>query len=1159
MSESGKNINEVKDSVPSSPRTRLSHSSIPEMGETPKTHRQDACASSPRIRPSHSSLFPYLAKTSVKIFLALFGLLLIMYLCGLGLRKGVTSNPSDAIINPAVKSEYEKLRSPVVDPKHPPEILVEVDYVSGKNAAWYPKGESPILKKLVEEGKLPPVEERVGSEPAVYRGFAGIGKYGGDWWRLAEDIDSVRLCMQYELNDNTLVRFSPYGDPIKPHLAKAVVPSDNYKVWTVRLRKGVKWSDGVPFTAEDISWWWKNVQKDEDVGYIPETMKVNGKAGEIEKIDDYTLRYVFPEPNPGWLTMQAGAAGTLFMPAPKHYMEQFHPKLGNREMIAKLAKSQMITPKQLFTDKKHPLNPECPKLSPWIFKTYTSNGPWTAIRNPYYFAVDEQGNQLPYMDRLVFRQISGLLQSKAVTDGMISFGGNIAGLDYSSIMSMRKNGDYQVLHWAPTQAGSMCFIPNRYLTVEPGDKAGEEKSKLLADKEFRRALSISINREQIVKIEFKGVGEPSSLGPGPSSLWHDPAHLKANAQYDPAEANRILDSLGLSKRDSEGYRLLPDGSQLYLTLITRAGAAGALQFIIDDWKDVGLRVLIREKPHRLFMISQKYADIAMVGASGDSSASWDALGAGSHFWDWYYKGGTYGAPASKSPEITQPGEIEIEAMMLGQKAANTLDKEEKAKYALEVMRLSRENVWTINISTPMPAPYIVKNGLKGVPELLLADFGLNTPNNGLPEAWYWENPDKINGDQKASQQYLADREIQILDELQNAVPKPNSSPTLASSANNKSSFPKSIGLIIRTAVLGILALLAILITMKNPFVLKRLMIMIPTLGLISVIVYTGVQLPPGSYLNTVIENLEKQGMKEQAKKEIEELTRMYHLDDGAVKNYFRWSGLLWFITFNGEDKGVLQGNLGRSMSNNGAFVTDIVGDRLLLTMCIAFGTMVLTWIIAIPIGVYSAVRQYSIADYVLTIGGFIGMCIPSFILALVLMLLAKEIFGITVMGLFSSQYAMQPYWDMPKVIDLLKHIWLPIVIVGAGGTAGMIRFMRANLLDELRKPYVTTAKAKGVRPIKLLFKYPFRLALNPFISGIGHIFPGLVSGAAIVDIIMSLPTTGPLLLNAVMLEDTYMAGSLLLCLSALSVFGILVSDLLLMLVDPRIRMGGGGR
>jgi ABC-type dipeptide/oligopeptide/nickel transport system permease component len=335
--------------------------------------------------------------------------------------------------------------------------------------------------------------------------------------------------------------------------------------------------------------------------------------------------------------------------------------------------------------------------------------------------------------------------------------------------------------------------------------------------------------------------------------------------------------------------------------------------------------------------------------------------------------------------------------------------------------------------------------------------------------------------------------------------------------------------------------------------------MVPTLIIISMIVYTGVQLPPGSYLETMVDNLERSGQRAQAQAQLAQLTEMYHLDEGLVKNYCRWSGLLWFTTFQAGDRGLLQGNLGRSMANQGAFVSDLVGDRLLLTMALAFGTIVLTWLIAIPIGLYSAVRQYSVADYALTIGGVIGMCVPQFVLALVLLLLAKTLFGISVMGLFSSQYAMQEAWTWAKLADLLQHLWLPVVIVGLGSTAGMIRVLRANLLDELKKPYVTTARARGVRPLKLLLKYPFRLALIPFVSGIGGLFPMLISGSAIVEIVLSLPTVGPLLLDAVMLEDTYMAGSLLLLLSTLSVFGVLVSDLLLLALDPRIRLTGGAR
>jgi ABC-type dipeptide/oligopeptide/nickel transport system permease component len=286
---------------------------------------------------------------------------------------------------------------------------------------------------------------------------------------------------------------------------------------------------------------------------------------------------------------------------------------------------------------------------------------------------------------------------------------------------------------------------------------------------------------------------------------------------------------------------------------------------------------------------------------------------------------------------------------------------------------------------------------------------------------------------------------------------------------------------------------------------------------------------------------------------------MFFLDDPLVTQYVRWSGLKWFTTFKVEDKGLLQGNLGRSMLGNNKPVTQIVGDRILLTVLISLGTILFTWAIAVPLGIYSAVRQYSVGDYVLTLIGFFGMCIPGFLLALILMYFSMRVLGLDVSGLFSSRYAAQPHWDWPKALDLLKHIWVPVVILGIGGTAGMLRVMRGNLLDELKKPYVTTARAKGVRPIKLLMKYPVRLALNPFISGIGGIFPALLSGGGIMAIVLSLPTIGPMMLSALMEEDLYLAGSMLMVFSLLGIFGTLVSDLLLLWVDPRIRFQGGNR
>jgi ABC-type dipeptide/oligopeptide/nickel transport system permease component len=268
------------------------------------------------------------------------------------------------------------------------------------------------------------------------------------------------------------------------------------------------------------------------------------------------------------------------------------------------------------------------------------------------------------------------------------------------------------------------------------------------------------------------------------------------------------------------------------------------------------------------------------------------------------------------------------------------------------------------------------------------------------------------------------------------------------------------------------------------------------------------------------------------------------------KRYLHWTGVMWFTSFNEEDKGLLQGDMGRSMESQ-KVVNDLVGDRMLLTFCISLFTILFTWAVALPIGIFSAVKQHSLADYAITIVGFLGMCIPPFLMALIF----AAAFG--TVGLFSEEFASQPYWNWPKVVDLLKHIWVPVVIMGVGGTASMIRVMRANLLDELKKPYVTTARAKGKRPIALLFKYPVRIALNPFISGIGGLFPQLISGGAIVAMVLTLPTVGPLMLGAIFSQDMNMAGSMLMLLSLLGVFGTLVSDLLLLWVDPRIRMEGG--
>jgi len=314
--------------------------------------------------------------------------------------------------------------------------------------------------------------------------------------------------------------------------------------------------------------------------------------------------------------------------------------------------------------------------------------------------------------------------------------------------------------------------------------------------------------------------------------------------------------------------------------------------------------------------------------------------------------------------------------------------------------------------------------------------------------------------------------------------------------------------------------------------------MIPTLFVISVISFCIIQLPPGDYLTSYIANLQETG-ETADEAVVESLRARYGLDKPWSVQYWIWIC------------GVLRGDFGQSFSMNRP-VKDLIWERLGLTAAISFCTILFTWCVAIPIGIYSATHQYKASDYLFTFLGFIGMATPSFMIALVLMNLAQNQWGWNVGGLFSESYMDAP-WTWDKARDLLQHIWVPVVVLGIGGTAGMIRTVRANLLDQLEMPYVVTARASGLSERRLLLKYPVRVAINPVISTVGWLLPGLVSGSIIVAMVLSLPTTGPLLLKALMEQDMYLAGSFVLLLSTLTVIGTLLSDILLAWVDPRIR------
>jgi peptide/nickel transport system permease protein len=335
------------------------------------------------------------------------------------------------------------------------------------------------------------------------------------------------------------------------------------------------------------------------------------------------------------------------------------------------------------------------------------------------------------------------------------------------------------------------------------------------------------------------------------------------------------------------------------------------------------------------------------------------------------------------------------------------------------------------------------------------------------------------------------------------------------------------------------------------YTIRRLLIMIPTLLVISFITFSIIKLPPGDFLSNQIAELRSQGDKA-AMERAEFMRAQFGLDKPFIEQYAVWVGL-W--PAERGFSGLLQGDWGWSFEHD-LPVGQVVGDRMLLSFMLNFTVVLFTWAVAFPIGAYAATHQYSWGDYGLTLLGYVGLATPNFLFALVLMYFANVEFGLAIGGIMDPEY-LDKDWSWAKFGSVLNHLWIPVIVIGTSGTAGMIRRLRANLLDELQKQYVVTARAKGMPPFRLLVKYPLRMSLNPFIADIGNLLPSVISGSAIVAVVLSLQTSGPMLLEALRSQDQYLAGSFLMFLALLTVIGMFISDLLLAALDPRIRLTGG--
>ncbi|MBL9213910.1 MAG: hypothetical protein JNG83_00390, partial [Opitutaceae bacterium] len=905
------------------------------------------------------------------------------------------AGPPPAVPAPEVAA-LEAARRPTLDPAQAHVTYQQVDYAEGAAAAWYPKGESPLLADLVREGALPPVAERVGAEPLVLRGSDGLGKYGGVWndavtWS-SEEWDR----MARHTAGTNLVRWSPSGYPVVPHVAKSWETSPDLRVWTFHLRRGMKWSDGHPLTADDFAYWYEwEMLYFRKIGYplndIGFRLLRNGlDIGRLEKVDAYTIRFVFPHPHPFFLEMLASTGSTnvseLF--TPKHYLEKFHPELGDQQLIRGImAARRFTTPAQVYVEAKRMENPEHPRVNAWIYRRYKAQAPQTFVRNPYYWAVDPAGNQLPYVDQITMEVITPeLLALKAASGGFpaIFETENLRISNYGLYMAGRKEHGYDVRHYYNGQRTLWAMFFNLNLHHEPDDAITRQKWELLNRREFRHALSQAINRQAILRAEFFGLGEPSQAEPGPASPLHSPRLARSSITYDPAAANALLDGLGLTRRDIDGFRTLPDGSPMVWFLPYRSSTPlGPLQFVIDDWAAVGIRAVARPVTDALALamrMARSY-EIIVKAPEMDALPLWDPttyvpydrLSLHAPLWGAWYES-RFNARAGVTESPPPPADHPVTAVLHFYEQAMTAPTRELglANYR-RIYDIAADELWSISLGTPPPAIAVVRDDFRNVPRHGLRGWFVHTPLNLGVETFYFERPAMSPG---------------AVAQLRSELARPEPSPLLTPGAAVGGREPAAdrLGGLLRGGLAAIVLLAGVLVGLRHPYIGRRLLLFIPVLLVVSVMTFVIIQIPPGDIIETRLLSLEQQNTSV-SREEIGRIRAQFHLDDPMPERYLRWIGAHWFLTFRDADRGLLQGNLGLSMADprRPQPVNELVGERILLTVLLSLGTILLTWTLALPIGIYSAVRQYSPADYALTFLGFVGMSVPGFLLALLLM------------------------------------------------------------------------------------------------------------------------------------------------------------------------------
>jgi peptide/nickel transport system substrate-binding protein len=620
-------------------------------------------------------------------------------------------------------------------------VLLVIGLACPGVASDAPFTEAPILKARVLSGDLPALSDRMPGEPIVVPPVEEIGRYGGTWRRVHMGMPDAAGWMR--LTYDPLLRWSTDYSKVEPNIARSWEISEDGRVFTFHLREGMRWSDGVPFTADDFVFWYEDiVLNDKLTPVVPNWLTIGGVPGVLERVDDLTIRFRFPKTNGVILKWLASWTELVAGPPPKHYLKQFHPSYTPQaDLDAKVSAEGYDTWMALYETKSNAfLNPDRPVISAWRAETGADASIFIAERNPYYWKVDPEGNQLPYIDRIEMTlvQSAETVTLKAIAGEIDMQGRRIEFVNYPLLMEHREGGNYRILRWKPATTGQGTINLNQnYSHVDP------VMGKLLQDKRFRQALSLGIDRQQIINLFFMGVTQARQVVPFEDTLYGVPGTEAMYTRHDPEAANRLLDEVGLTRRDKAGYRLRPDGERLKFTIAGfTPGTAyvDVAELLAVHWKELGIQATVKPEDVALWVVRATAGEhhVSVYGASGGFRPMMDPVwffpSAPYAYWAplhglWYSSGGRAGE--KPTGQIARIVEIYDEAM-------TTLDEARQIELIKEAVTIHAENLWRIGVCGGFDAPFLVKNDFRNVPEVSFSDNPLLAPGHTHPEQYFFK-------------------------------------------------------------------------------------------------------------------------------------------------------------------------------------------------------------------------------------------------------------------------------------------------------------------------------------------------------------------------------------------------------------------------------------